>query len=206
MRLVIVSDTHCRHEELGTLESDVLIHCGDMLDLFDEAPGQIEAVDAWFGKQAFDLILCTGGNHDFALERKRLLGQPFVNATYLEDSGFDYHGVKFWGAPWVPDLREHAFYQSPEGLAEAWAAIPGDVDVLITHTPPYGVLDRSRNGESRGCPGLLSEMGRLNLRLHCFGHVHASAGRINKGRTEYVNASSVDSQLSIRHKPIGFDY
>ena len=34
MRLVIISDTHTMHEELGSLSGDVLIHCGDFCDGF----------------------------------------------------------------------------------------------------------------------------------------------------------------------------
>jgi len=29
MKIVVVSDTHGRHDELGLLSGDVLIHCGD---------------------------------------------------------------------------------------------------------------------------------------------------------------------------------
>ena len=78
MRLVVVSDTHERHEALGVLEGDVLVHCGDSQEAFGDDPRHVAALDAWFGRQRFDTILAVGGNHDFALEAlARGNPQPF---------------------------------------------------------------------------------------------------------------------------------
>ena len=61
MRIVIISDTHGKQDDLGTLEGDVLIHCGDACNGFERDPADADRLDAWFGRQQFDVILCTGG-------------------------------------------------------------------------------------------------------------------------------------------------
>lgn len=206
MKIVVISDTHGGHEALGVLSGDVLIHCGDFEHLFALDARALAAVDAWFGKQRFEHILCIGGNHDLDLERRVGGGsepseRPFRNAQYLQDSGFVYRGVRFHGAPWVPMLDGHAFFADDRALAAAWSRIPNDVDVLITHTPPAGILDESSTGLKLGCRHLSERLAALSPRLHCFGHVHASAGHRTIGGTTYVNASSVNSAFKVVHPP-----
>jgi len=90
-------------------------------------------------------------------------------------------------------------------LGEAWLRIPDDVDVLITHTPPAGVLDVSSRGAALGCKHLAKRLKKLKPTLHCFGHVHASAGSRVHGGITYVNATSVNSSFEIAVPPFEFD-
>lgn len=203
MKLTLIGDTHMRHEELGVMKGDVLIHCGDMFDLFQQHPDDLAQVDAWFAKQRFDLILCIGGNHDFPLTGRQQGGpQPFRNAVYLQDQSHEFGGVTFYGAPWVPHLNDHAFYADDHMLAEKWAGIPQDTDVLITHTPPQNVLDQSSRGHVLGCHALADRVTQLRPNIHCFGHVHASGGKHKSNGTRFVNASSVHKQDGRLRRPI----
>lgn len=205
MKITIISDTHGLHRQFPPLQGDVLIHCGDMLNLRDKDPAVLSDLDNWFGEQDFDLILCTGGNHDILLEdHVRQHGNPFKNAIFLQDQSYVHNGINFYGAPWVPDLSGHAFYQDAKGLRNKWSLIPSETDVLITHTPPSGILDQSSRGYELGCEYLSQELIRVAPTLHCFGHVHASPGMVKKGRTTYVNASSVNSQIELAREPIQY--
>ena len=198
MKLTIISDTHLDQETLGVMSGDVLIHCGDMFNLFGGSSDDFERMDEWFGKQQFDLILCTGGNHDVEIERQlKHTPQPFKNAVFLNGERYEHKGVKFYGAPWVSDLSRHAFFMENEDLADAWEKIPNDTDILITHTPPRGVLDKSSRGRVVGCPYLAENIERVKPRLHCFGHIHHSSGVVKKHGRTYINASMVNSQHRI---------
>ena len=122
MRLTIISDTHGEHDILGRLSGDVLIHCGDMFNMFSQSDEDFERMDAWFGKQDFDLILCTGGNHDFELQkRSSYAGDPFENAVYLEGRSHEHEGVRRLASegcrprlPWAMNLP--AFQADPTPL------------------------------------------------------------------------------------------
>ena len=106
MKLVIVSDTHGRHDELGTLRGDVLIHCGDSGNGFSGHPDDLDRLDAWFGQQEFERILCIGGNHDFDMQARAERGGPVLrNAEYLQDQVHEYRSVRFYGSPWTPRTR-----------------------------------------------------------------------------------------------------
>ena len=184
MKLVIVSDTHGRHEELGILEGDVLIHCGDICSHYDV--DESELVDQWFAKQRFSKILFVGGNHDQLLQQRADRGVPvFKHAEYLQDSVFTYQGVRFYGAAWVSDLPDF----DDVALAMKWQQIPVDTDILITHIPPRNVFDSLRSGRHVGCPGLKKLIGEICPKIHCFGHVHHLRGHVKQNRTYFVNAS-----------------
>ena len=207
MRLVVVSDTHGKQEELGSLEGDVLIHCGDFCDGFRRDPRDLERVDVWFASQRFELVLCVAGNHDFAVEDRIKSGKPvFRNAVCLQDEAHVHRGVSFYGSPWLPHLEGWAFYLSPDRLREKWSMIPDKTKVLITHTPPFGILDQPRSGRVNcGCPHLLERVEVVRPQFHLFGHNHASAGLESNAFTTFVNASVVDSSFNIARSAVTLD-
>lgn len=202
MKIVIISDTHGEHAKLGRLSGDVLIHCGDFaLGDVDQA-AVLSDLDRWFAAQDFRHVICVGGNHDFLVEEKKIRGeQVFRHAICLEDEGLEIDGFTFFGAPWVPELRQWAHFLTPSELQRAWERIPENLDVLITHTPPRGILDRSSRGKACGCELLGARLASVPPRLHCFGHIHASAGTEQIGETRFVNASMVNSRYEVSREP-----
>ena len=98
----------------------------------------LEDVDAWFAESPASHVVCVGGNHDFPLQRREF---QFSHAEFLEDRLIEVEGLTIYGSPWCPDLVGFAYYLSDDDLAQRWRRIPEAIDVLITHTPPYGILD-----------------------------------------------------------------
>lgn len=184
MKIVIISDTHGMHEELGQLEGDLLIHCGDFED--------VSEIDAWFAEQRFKEIIVIGGNHDHgAYEMSREGVRSFYNAKYLEDSMFEFEGLKIYGAPWVNLLTGWAYFRDEDELEAKWDLIPDDIDILVTHIPPFQILDKFSTGNHIGCSHLRARVEELeNLRFHCFGHVHASYGTQDAFGVTFFNASN----------------
>lgn len=119
---------------------------------------------------------------------------------YLQDSSAVIEGFKFWGSPWQPWFGGYAFNlnRGPE-LRDKWDLIPGDVDVLVTHGPPWGVRDKVRNRlwcggvDDRmvhvGCRELLAAVKRVQPQVHVFGHIHEGYGCKLGSPTTYVNAA-----------------
>jgi Icc-related predicted phosphoesterase len=98
-----------------------------------------------------------------------------------------------------------AFYQTRDGLKNKWELIPDDTDVLITHTPPIGILDKSSRGRTLGCPILKERVLSIAPAVHCFGHVHASDGKESLENTRFVNASSFIKQDRPLRSPISLN-
>lgn len=199
--LCIVSDTHRRHRSLTIPECDILIHCGDFGSFEREDEATLNDADAWFAEVPAQHVICVGGNHDFMLQRREF---RFAHATFLEDTGAEIDGLSIYGSPWCPDLSGFAYYAAEDELIERWRRIPAGIDVLVTHTPPYGVLDvPSSGGVHLGCPHLRAELQRIQPRLHVFGHVHAGHGRHGDGGIQFVNAAVVGGrEYEVRHAPI----
>lgn len=73
-------------------------------------------------------------------------------------------------------------FQYDSGSDEAiriCAQIPGSTEILLTHTPPFGIRDVTRRGKNAGCPTLAARLdsGELShCRLHVYGHIHEDSG------------------------------
>ena len=205
MRLVLISDTHCRHGELELPHGDVLIHAGD----FSNAGTMSEVDDfaRWLHTQPHAHKVIVAGNHDRVFESDPLVAQQrLVGVTYLQDASTTIDRVRFYGSPWQPWCYDWAFnLERGAPLREKWMLIPRDVDVLITHSPPDGHGDVGRYGEAVGCKDLRETVLDRAPRLHVFGHIHEGRGITHEGETHFVNASSMRGFESPLADPIVVD-
>lgn len=199
--ICLIADTHRRHRELVIPPCDLLIHCGDIYSFRQDDLNTLADIDCWFAEVPARRVVCIGGNHDFELQD---CGFRFANAEYLCDRLIEVEGLKIYGAPWIPDLSGFAFYLPEKALAEKWSLVPEGIDILITHTPPQGILDvPSSGGIHLGCPHLRRDLERIRPRLHVFGHIHASRGsRVERGIQFYNAAVAAGRDFHIAHPPI----
>jgi Icc-related predicted phosphoesterase len=201
MRLVIISDTHLNEPVLP--DGDVLIHCGDMLSGGHKYELSLQA-HYWFetlGKQ-FKHFLFVPGNHDRCFEQAVDFCNSILmraNVEVLVDREFIIDDIKFYGSPWQPDFYDWAF-NLPRGgaLRDKWKLIPSDTDVLITHGPPFGILDYVPwDDEHVGCVDLYEQVLEIHPKIHCFGHIHGGYGELTTGHTgltKFFNASICNEQ------------
>lgn len=219
MKLAIISDTHQREKAFDIPDADVLVHCGDFTML-----GELEYVKR-FGDWFFSLphskkILCAG-NHDKSFETmlpaaleafgfsgpNDVPGSTFTaekdGVIYLEDDEVTIDGIRFFGTPWTPTFGSGwVFNADSEKQSAVSAAIPSGIDVLISHGPPYGILDRTLEGDLTGSRALAYDVrSRVVPRVHCFGHIHEAYGHIEQNGIHYYNASLVDRMCRPANKP-----
>ena len=88
--------------------------------------------------------------------------------------------------------------------AREYGRIPRDTDILITHGPPYGVLDQSpvEYLEPVGDKELREAVIRVKPKLHVFGHVHCGYGVRPTLHTVFVNAALFGPGGSLENRPI----
>jgi predicted phosphohydrolase len=168
MRIVCVSDTHGRHQFSEVPAGDILIHAGDVT--LHGSLANAEEFNSWLGTLPHKHKIVIAGNHDFCFqEQPEEARARITNAIYLEDSGCEIEGLKFYGSPWTLIFFNWAFMLSEVELADKWALIPNDTDVLIT---------------------LLHRVYEVAPRLHVFGHIHEAAGRLDHDGITFLNAST----------------
>lgn len=184
LRIVCIADTHELHRELDVPDGDILIHAGDFT-MFSRSRAAILDFNDWLGELPHRHKILVPGNHEFFLEQDPSRCHLISNAMLLVNKGVQIEGLKMWGSPVTP-LYGGAFgLSSAADRAALYARIPDDVDVLVTHGPPYGILD----GGQRGDRELLNAIWRLRPKLHVFGHIHGANGMASAGNTLFVNAA-----------------
>lgn len=195
MRIVIASDTHDQHAGVTVPDGDIFIHAGDFTMVGNAR--RIATFGKWVRALPHEYKIVIAGNHDVLFEDDLdealdFLGSDRDGLIYLQDSGVTINGVYFWGSPWQPWFNDWAFnLPRGEALARKWDLIPERTDVLITHGPPAGILDRV-GSESFGCADLLQRVLDLRLKVHVFGHIHGAAGMEVRNGVQFVNACICD--------------
>lgn len=204
MKIVIISDTHGQHAKLKLPKGDLLIHAGDISDT-GNTTDTLRFLN-WFGRQDFAHKIFIAGNHDFFFERETpATVQQTIPAgiTYLNDSGATINGLQFWGSPVTPWYQNWAFNRYPgDDINRHWNLIPAGTDILITHGPVFGILDKNAAGQHIGCKDLQVKMQEIKPRLHIFGHIHEGYGMVDKNQVTYINASALNEAYQLVNAPV----
>lgn len=199
--IVAISDTHELHREVEVPPGDLLIHAGDFT-MFSRSTAAILDFNEWLAELPHRWKIVVPGNHEFFLEsdpsRRRLIG----NATMLIDESVKIMGLKIWGSPMTP-LYGGAFGRSADQDREkVYSEIPTDTNILVTHGPPYGILDQAPGSDFHaGCRQLLAAVRRIKPMLHVFGHAHAGYGTFNTPETLFINAALLGRGFDLSNPP-----
>ena len=193
MLILHLSDTHSKHHELRNLPpADIIIHSGDIS--FAGSENEVMDFIEWFGGLPYKYKIFIAGNHDDCLFGANIDGLPH-NCFYLCNSSVTIQGVKFYGIPMFMEDAMSGDYDTNI------LKIPSDTNVLITHQPPYGILDYSVN-INYGDRNLLEIVLRTKPKYHIFGHIHRSYGIEKSEHTTFVNAAILSENYELLNEPI----
>lgn len=190
--ITCISDLHGHYPVLEG--GDLLIIAGDLTAM--DKDEEYFAFEDWLAVQNYRQKAVIAGNHDNFLVK---YDGGCIYDGYLCDSGLEFEGLKIYGSPWTksfegmnPDCMAFTV-RTDEELAEKWKLIPDDVDILITHSPPYDVGDCVKSVFWRdGGEKIISEfVGSRSLKelllrrsmksdkplTHIFGHIHEGYGK-----------------------------
>ena len=212
MKICAFSD---QHGKLGfdLPEADLYLCAGDVCP--DFGPGSPwgssmqekwlrEKWVPWMGNR---LYAATLGNHDF-ISRYEVPHQFGIDRADLID------GVKFWLSPWSNTFGRWAWMQDPKELAEVYAKIPDDVDIIVSHQPPYGYGDKvppqyiRLNDDPSGHVGskeLLRTIDRVQPKFVICGHIHDGRGEYQHRETRILNVALVNEQYERVYEPVIFE-
>jgi Icc-related predicted phosphoesterase len=222
-KILATADLHGTLPEIP--DCDVLIIAGDVCpdhpigkkerySLPDNGSDfQLDWLDQSFRPWLSDLgergirVIGIAGNHDFVFERlAEAVDNLFLPWTYLRDEGTLIGDISVWGTPWVPGLPRWAFHGTERALELRLDVIPSDVDILIAHGPPYGILDfvAPQFGSLHVGDRALRERlvsGRLRPRVVVCGHIHEQYG------IDYVRHANGDTTtvLNVSHNTENYE-
>lgn len=235
MSVAAISDIHGRLHDLNTADfagADLVLLAGDIVPL--DTQRVVDRSLAWLhGEFAAWLdemppeapVVLVAGNHDFALATIGA-GEPGVHRglfgcrqlIYVQDASVEVCGLSLYGTPWIPFLSGGWAFTAPSSfggrfLAEKFSAIPEGLDILLTHTPMRGYLDRDVDSlpatprdrpPHLGSGALLRAVQTRRPRLHVCGHVHEGRGatgiRVGESWRDWTVIANVTS-LDGRYEP-----
>ena len=190
MKIQAFGCTHGFHHDIKIDDScDMLIHTGDESNYRMSALNYHEAINflEWYGSLPNKYKIFVAGNHSTAIE-KRLITKKDIESLgiiYLEDSEIEIEGINIYGSPCTPKYGDWAFMRDRAKMDKAWIHIPENTNILITHGPPYGILDLSENRERElemvGCKRLLHYVKQIKPKYHFFSHIHNKGYIQNRG-------------------------
>jgi Icc-related predicted phosphoesterase len=178
------------HQLQNLLDADIIVHSGDVSE--EGTEGEVLDFLNWFCALDYQYKIFVAGNHDFCLEDGQIEGLP-ENCHYLCNSGIEIERIKFWGIPYFLSNELNG------DTKQLMLKIPNNTDILITHRPPYGILD-FEDGNNFGCVDLLQTIAKIRPKYHLFGHIHAGYGVEKSQHTTFVNSSLVRKN-EITNKP-----
>lgn len=91
---------------------------------------------------------------------------------YLEHEAIEIEGVKIFGSPFTTMYCGSAFQYQLKYEQDIWNHIPKQVDILITHMPPFGILDENTKKIKVGSKILRDIVIDRKPKVHIFGHIH----------------------------------
>lgn len=190
MKLLLFSDLHCDLRQAAALvrmsaEVDVVVAAGDFANCRKGLEPTIAALSA-----ITQPTVLVPGNAE-SIEELRAACRGWKSAHPLHGNGVVIKGQTFFGLggaiPETP-FGHWSWDHSEEEAARLLELAPRGC-VLVTHSPPRGLVDRDHQGRSFGSTAVREAIDRMQPRLVVCGHIHASAGKSETvGATTVVNA------------------
>jgi Icc-related predicted phosphoesterase len=212
MKIVFISDTHTQHTSLTEIlpQADCICFCGDLMSS-GYNKNEIQNFLIWFNSLNYKHKIFIAGNHDRFIQNNPSefidMLTDFSDLIYLQDSEVIIDGLKFYGSPWQPWFYDWAFnLKTTEELFNKWELIPEDTDILLTHGPSYGILDKTKSGELVGCKQLTNRIKKIKPKIHAFGHIHEAYGLeyldVDGHKIRCINASVLNERYWLTNNPI----
>lgn len=201
MRIIAISDTHGVFPDVNTIPTgDVFVHCGDICKDFNNTFKDAEQQYAWAKENFLPWLkkincnhkIIVPGNHDYWIQYffDRIQEDFGIQKlSILVDDFVIIDGKMFYGSPWTYWPSKYPYdwaygIQNKKLLEDVWDMIFPDVDILITHGPPLGILDLGMSklenkNINMGCGSLRNKLGSKcfdRLKYHLFGHIHEHGG------------------------------
>ena len=202
VRLAAISDLH-GYLPTDFPECDVAVIAGDVCPVDDHSPKfqrrwLADTFAPWLASLPAHAVVGVAGNHDLIFQRTEPPFVPDLPWIYLQDELAVVEGLRIWGTPWVPWLAHGWAFQTPRSsggvfLEKQYAAIPEELDVLVSHGPPRWLADRTSRGAHVGALALRGVLARSRIRALITGHIHEARQTLRdpESGTLVANVSAV---------------
>jgi len=208
-KIVCFSDIHGQQSKKLTQwfmdhPADILLFAGDIQkNNFDDGKEFIE----WLSLLPYKNKVIIFGNHDSCYEYTEEYAKKYEEITILNNSSITIDGINIYGSPHSLTFGHWWFQKTEQELEELYKQIPDDTNIIMTHSPVFGILDKTIDGRLTGSVSLLKRIQKLSeLKYHIGAHIHEAAGIININNVTYINASLLDEKYRLVNDPVVIEY
>lgn len=208
MKIFHASDLHADLHPLALIDKDVdvVVSSGDFFPNLTRGNWNIEPKFQrdWFAKHSQSIcrylagrpVIVVNGNHDFICLAEMLTECGYAGEVHLltPDKITEFGGKRWTGHSFIPyiygdwngELQPHDLAVASKKLFQH-----ENVDVLVTHVPPKGIL-----ASEWGCSTIgqcyAYHPNAASIKVHMFGHVHSSGGETAEVfGTKFYNSACV---------------
>ena len=192
LRICCISDTHENHDKLYMPKDiDLLIYAGDFTNWKTSKENSVNSFLEWYKQQKAKYKILVCGNHELYFNSLKTSKKDALiedlkknNILYLDNNFgiFPELNMNIYGFPHT--LKRNLFY-----MADAFEisgtkmnqicnkVLDKKIDILVTHSPPFNILDKTYAHKNIGSLTLLEDLIlRVKPKIHIFGHNHDKPG------------------------------
>lgn len=221
MKIVAISDLHGYFPSIE-FPSDILIIAGDIvpllyqMDMLESKRWFENDFAEWIKSLPVEEVIMIPGNHDFYFENilesnlsslrvachgklKILLHQKY---TYIDNNGKNW---LIFGTPYCHYFGNWAFERDDAKLKDLFKEIPDNVDIIISHDPPFNFGDCDINYDKfyqghLGNRPLAERLKSVNYKILFCGHIHSGSHQLNR-TFNTINVSLKDEKYKVAYLP-----
>jgi Icc-related predicted phosphoesterase len=191
MNILAFSDAHCNVISINKILEkskavDLVIGAGD----FSHGGGTgLKEVIKKFSQINKPCVFVPGNCETFQQLNQECKNEN--NLHILHGTGIKLNGVEIFGVGGGIPVTPFGSWSYDFTEAQARDLLLDCVDgcILVTHSPPKGILDTSSSGKSLGSLAIREVLEKKRIKLLVCGHIHASSGKIQRiGHTDVINA------------------
>jgi Icc-related predicted phosphoesterase len=210
LKIALFSDTHGKEQELTMPDGDIDIaifsgDAGTYKNPIQNVRSVLNFIDWYASLPNIKHKIWIAGNHCTSIEAglvdaKKLSEEKGL--IYLEDETITIEGLKIFGSPYTPFFYDWGFnVERGEDIKKHWNLIEPGTDVIISHGPVQGILDRCMDGSTPGCSDLLEKVREIKPLCFVSGHIHEAYGHELVDDVNYFNASVLNHRYEMTNKP-----
>ncbi len=205
MKLLLLSDIHCQFEDMYLKSMahgpvDAILCAGDFTWRGRDRHKEVSRCRKWVRKMAaIAPFYWIPGNHDirFMNEFYDIPNTIRCKDETVKLGDYTLHGVSLSPCYDRPDMVTTWDYMTTNPLAEKLAYDFEPVDIVLSHCPPLGILDKTDNNRYIGSEFLTEYIKTNKPALVVCGHVHEAAGHVSFDGTDVYNVACVTRVIEL---------
>ncbi len=184
MKVLVVSDIHSAisnfKQIVERVDFDILFITGDLTNF---RPSDVFKIDDIVEKYCSECYAVHGNCDPESVLSLDLDNINFIHSETLELRDFTLHGIG--GSTFTPFNTPSEYSEEEIREFASKLKISNNVNILITHCPPKGILDKTRFGEHVGSIAIREIAEKFDF-IFC-GHIHEADGIETLGKTVIAN-------------------